>query len=180
MKIKHRFCLPFHPNSKITPRCQVASLSINGTNIPFSPLVRSLGLTLDPTLIFRQNISNICETAYFGLGRISSVRHYLSVDATKTLLVCSFVLSRLDHCNSLLAGSPKYHLRKRKKNPKQRGSGNLQVIKPDHISPLLHAPHWFPVHQRIKCKHSSICLSSVTGTGPQYLADILKIYFPSR
>ena len=63
----------------------------NGTNIPFSPLVCSLGVTLDPTLTFREHISNICKTAYFELRRVSSIHHYLSVDATKTL-VCSFVL----------------------------------------------------------------------------------------
>ena len=41
------------------------------------------------------------------IHRISSVRHLLTDDATKTLL-CAFVLSRLDYCNALLAGSPKY------------------------------------------------------------------------
>ena len=90
--------------------CQVASASMVQI-IPFSPLVHTLGVTLDPTLTFRQHIWNICKTAYFELRRISSTRHYLSADATKTL-VCSLVLSRLDHYNSLLAGSPKYHLRK--------------------------------------------------------------------
>ena len=42
--------------------------------------------------------------AYLELGRIKTTRHYLSVDATKTL-ICVFVLSRIDYCNSLLAGT---------------------------------------------------------------------------
>ena len=37
--------------------------------------------------------------------RISTIRHYLTDDATKTLVV-SLVLSRIDYCNSLLAGLP--------------------------------------------------------------------------
>ena len=49
----------------------------------------------------------------------------------------------------------------------------------DHVSPLLYALLWPPVNQRINYKLSSICSSFVTDTGPQYLADILKIYVPS-
>ena len=40
---------------------------------------------------------------YLELRRISSIKHVLTVDATKTL-VTSLVLSRLDYCNSLLSG----------------------------------------------------------------------------
>ena len=138
----------------------------NGTNIPFSPLVRSLGLTLDPTLIFRQNISNICETAYFGLGRISSVRHYLSVDATKTL-VSSFVLSRLDYCRSLLAGFPKFLLKKLQRIQNNATRVILRSSKLDHVSSLLHARQWLLVYQPINFKLSSNCFPSVTSTGPQ-------------
>ena len=77
-----------------------SSSCINGASIPFSPLVRSLGVTRDPTLTFREYISNICETDYLEPRRISSIPHYLSVDATKTL-VCSFLLLRFDDCSSL-------------------------------------------------------------------------------
>ena len=44
---------------------------------------------------------------YLELHRISAIHHYLPEDVTKKLL-CAFVLSRLDYCNSLLAGCPKY------------------------------------------------------------------------
>ena len=46
---------------------------------------------------------------YLELRRISTTRHYLSVDASKTL-ICAFVLSRIDDCNALLAGIPTYLL----------------------------------------------------------------------
>ena len=46
-----------------------SSLCLNGTNISSSFLIRSLGVTLDPVLIFREHISNICKTAYFELRR---------------------------------------------------------------------------------------------------------------
>ena len=46
----------------------------------------------------------ICQTAYFELKRISSVRRFLTEDASKTL-VTSYILSRLDYCNCLLMGT---------------------------------------------------------------------------
>ena len=46
-----------------------------------------------------------CQTAYFELNRISSIRRFLFEDAAKTL-VTSYSLSRLDYCNGLLMGSP--------------------------------------------------------------------------
>ena len=46
-----------------------------------------------------------CKTAFLEIQRISTIRHYLTDGATKTL-VASLVLSRIDYCNSLLAGLP--------------------------------------------------------------------------
>ena len=80
-------------------------------NIKFANTVRNLGVCLDPTLSFQQQISSVCRICYLELRRISAIRHYLSEDVTKKLL-CAFVLSRLDYCNSLLAGCPKYLLSK--------------------------------------------------------------------
>ena len=43
----------------------------------------------------KTHVSNLVRSANFELRRISSIRHLLSTDATKTL-VSAFVLSRLD------------------------------------------------------------------------------------
>ena len=63
------------------------------------------------------HIKNVCQTlGYSELRCISTIRHLLSVDSTKTL-VSAFVLSTLDYCISLLSGCPK-HLQKTTKGPK--------------------------------------------------------------
>ena len=99
----------FHKHPSLPP-----SMQINQVNVPFSPSVRSLGVVLDQTLSFKQHVLSICRVAYLELRRISTIRQYLSVDATKTL-ICAFVFSRIDYCNSLLAGIPKYLLDRLKK-----------------------------------------------------------------
>ena len=50
------------------------------------------------------HVSNIARTCYFELHGLASIRRFLTSTATATL-VSSFVLSRIDYCNSLLFGS---------------------------------------------------------------------------
>eukprot|EP00745_Piridium_sociabile_P025209 TRINITY_DN39921_c0_g1_i13.p1 TRINITY_DN39921_c0_g1~~TRINITY_DN39921_c0_g1_i13.p1 ORF type:complete len:259 (-),score=29.46 TRINITY_DN39921_c0_g1_i13:146-922(-) len=154
-----------------------SSICINGTDISFTPLVRNLGVMFDSTLSFKQQVSNVCKAAYIQLRNISLIRHYLSVDATKTL-VCSLVLSRLDYCNSLLAGAPKYLIERMQKVQNHAARLIFKSSRRDHITPLLHDLHWLPIQSRISYKLSSICFSSATG--PEYLSDILNIYAPPR
>ena len=94
----------FHNHPSLPP------MQISQVDISFSPSVRSLGVVFDQTLSFKQHVLSICRVAYLGLCRISTIRHYLSVDATKILICAAFVLSRIDYCNSLHAGFPKYLL----------------------------------------------------------------------
>ena len=75
--------------------------------ILFSDKFRNLGFILDSNLRMKQHVIKICQTAYYELKRISSIRRYLTEDAVKQL-VTSCVLSRLDYCNSLLMGTPNF------------------------------------------------------------------------
>ena len=77
------------------------SITHGSHNIPFSDSARNLGFILDSKLPMKKHVIKICQTAYFDLKRISSIRRFLTEDATKTL-VTSYMLSRLDYCNCLL------------------------------------------------------------------------------
>jgi hypothetical protein len=70
---------PNHPSLPST-------VTINDCTVSVSTSVRSLGVILDQSLSFEKQVSNICKIAYLELRRISSVRHLLSTDATKTHL----------------------------------------------------------------------------------------------
>ena len=122
------------------------SVDLNGTST-----VRNLGVTLDQNLSFQQHVSRICQICYFELRRINSIRHCLSQDALKTL-ISAFVLSRIDYCNSLLAGCPKQLIHKLQKVQNNAARLICRTSKFDHISPVLHILHWLPVEQRIEYK----------------------------
>ena len=123
------------------------SVDLNGTSIHLSSSV-NLGVTLDQNISFQQHVSRTCQICYFELRRISSIRHYLSQDALKTL-ISTFVLSRIDYCDSLLTGCPKQLIHKLQKVQNNAARLIGRTPKLHHISPVL---HWLPVEQRIEYK----------------------------
>ena len=64
-----------------------------------------IGFILDSELSMKKHVIKICQTAYFKLKCISSIRRFLTEGATKTL-VTFYILSRLDYCNCLLSAHP--------------------------------------------------------------------------
>ncbi|KAI4877248.1 hypothetical protein NFI96_014304, partial [Prochilodus magdalenae] len=86
------------------PHCDLA---ISFGNLLITPTedARSLGVILDGQLSFSAHIANLTRSCRFLLYNIRRIRPFLSQEATQ-LLVQSLVISRLDYCNSLLAGLP--------------------------------------------------------------------------
>ena len=81
------------------------------SDISFSSAARDLGVIVDSELGLKEQVNKLCQLAYLEIRRIGSIQQYLSAEATKTL-VSSLVLSRLDYCNAVLAGSPQILLDK--------------------------------------------------------------------
>ena len=59
------------------------SIAVGCHNIPFSDSVRKVGFILDSELSIKKHIIKICQTAYFELKCISSIRRFLT-EATRT------------------------------------------------------------------------------------------------
>ena len=119
----------------------------------------------------KKHFIKLCQTAYFELKSISSIHRFLTEDAAKTL-VTSYILSRLDYCSCLLVGTLN------------------SVIKPLFAARLfswhpattthLEKLHWVPISERITYKVACMCFSSMNGSGPAYLSELLHVYTPSR
>ena len=163
-----------------TATATLPSSIVLGTNdIPFSFAVRDLGFTLDSNLSMKEHVKKTCQTAYFELRRISSVRHYLSDSAVKTL-VTSCVLSRLDYCNSLLMGAPVTVVQPLQRVQNSAARLILKASRFDSSTSLLYELHWLPISERIKYKVACLCFNIISGTAPPYLREILQLYSPSR
>jgi len=155
------------------------SLMIGQSSISFSPSAKSLGVIVDETLSMKEQVTKICQSAYWEIRKIASIRRFLTCEATKTLVV-SLVISRLDYCNILLAGLPQNLLDKIQKVLNSAARLVFKASKRDHISPLLNSLHWLPVKQRIQYKLGITCFNIISGTAPPYLSSLIQLYTPSR
>ena len=124
----------------------------------------------------------MCRILFCQLRRLGKTRPFLSTDAANKLAV-SFALTRLDYCNSLLAGLPDNKLSKLRSI--QNHAARMVLRKPRHVSAtsLLRTLHWLPVKERIQYKIACLtmcfqCLSH--STMPPYFSDLLHQYQPSR
>ena len=168
-----------HTNRSLAHCCQPTGFHVGDTQVQFSSSARDLGYVLSDSLSLEAHIRHVCQTAYLYIRQISSIRQYLTVQATKTL-VCAFVLSRLDYCNSLLAGCPKYIIERLQKVQNSAARLVLRVQRRAHVTPLLHSLHWLPVQARIEYKLSVLCHGFLSGCAPKYFDDMLSLHAPAR
>ena len=156
-----------------------SSVRVDQIDISFSSAARNLGIIFDSVLTLKEQVNKLCQLVYLEIRRIGSIRQYLSVEATRTL-VSSLVLSRFDYCNTLLTGSPQVLLDKVQRVINCSARLIYKVPKAAHITPLSFDLHWLPTSSRIQYKIALTCFHIVCGTALPYLSELLLFYSPSR
>ena len=134
---------------------------------------------ISSVLYIYAHIKYLCCILFCQLRRIGKIRSFLSTDAANKLAV-SLILSRLDYCNSLLAGLPDNKLNKLQCI--QNHAAWLVLRKSRHASAtaLLRTLHWLPVKARIQYKIACLCFQCIyQNSMPPYISD-LHPYCPSR
>ena len=158
---------------------QNITLSLNGSCITSSVKAKNLGVMLNNTMTMETFVNEKCKTISFYLRKISRARNYLSRQATNTL-VHAYIFSRLDYCNSLLAGTPQYLINRLQKLLNR--AARIVTFTPlsHHISPILISLHWLPVSYRITFKNLQLIYKFINGEAPAYLESIYTLYIPPR
>ena len=110
---------------------------------------------------------------------IARIRSYLTPETAK-LLLHAFVTSKLDYCNSLLYGVPKYQILRLQRIQNVAARLVTATSRYDHISPVLKQLHWLPVAQRIKFKILLLTYKALKDCAPSYIKDLLQPYVPTR
>ena len=153
-------------------------MTIGSGSVPMSGSVSSLGITLDCHLTMKTHISSMVRSASFELLRISSIRHFLSIHATKTL-VSAFVLSRLDSYDHFVSGCQWYLWNKLQKVEWTLlalcwGFPKLItfIFSSSCFSPL--TAQWFT--NTVYTNTTFVWYNCLNSTAPGYLAEVLKVY----
>jgi len=121
----------------------------------------------------KEHVSKVASSCFYQLRRLRQIRLLVGLEVTAQL-VSAFILSRLDYCNSVLAGLPRCSTEplQRVLNAAARLVLNLRLHK--HITPALQQLHWLPIDYRIIYKLCLIMHLVHTSRAPQYLSDCVQ------
>ena len=153
------------------------SLKVEGTLIAPAHEVRNLGVIFDENLTMNTHIDNLCRSMFATIRSISLNRDFLTTEVTTKLMI-SLVLSKLDYCNSLLAGLSEFLIHKLQRVQNCAAKIIFRKRKYDHVIPLLFELHWLPVKERINFKIATICYKTFMNVSPMYISSLLEK--PSR
>ena len=141
--------------------------------ISISDKVTSLGVIVDKHMTFDAQIDHVCKSSINHLRNLFRIRRYLDVSAASTV-IHAFITTRLDYCNHLYFGLPRYKVKKLQQIQNIAARYVTCARKYDHITPVLEQLHWLPVSYRIVFKHLLFVYKSLNGLCPQYLRNLLE------
>ncbi len=93
-------------------------------------------------------------------------------------LINTFVFSRIEYCNALLAGVSKSTLNKLQYVQNAAARILTRSRTSEHISLILESLHWLPVRFRIDFKIILLTYKALHGLAPVYMTELLTVYTP--
>ena len=103
----------------------------------------------------------------------------LTTEASKTI-AAAIVGSRLDFCNSLLAGTSVSNLTRFQRVQNTLARVVAQKPRFCHITPVLSDLHWLSVCHRISFKIATVTFKVLQFQQPSYLAFLIPRYVPAQ
>jgi hypothetical protein len=155
------------------------SIEISGVTVPISDHVKLLGVTFDNILSFDRHTSDICSNAFFHLRALRHIRCKLD-KSTANSIACSFVASRLDYCNAILANMSAHNINRLQRVQNSAARIVHNSYGRSSASALLRELHWLPVAQRIDYKVALTTFKVLTANQPAYLRSLLQVFTPVR
>ena len=137
------------------------NLEVN--KFPSLTKLMSLGVILDKHMTFDDQIDNFCKSSINHLRNLFRIRRYLGVNAASTV-IHAFITTRLDYCNHLYFGLPKYKVKKMQQIQNIASRYVTGARKFDHTTSILVQLHWLPVSYRIMFNHWMVSTHSKSAT----------------
>ena len=129
--------------SQFRPMSLRPFITVGVDTITPSDKARNIGVTFDTHLTFSYHVNDVVKEAFYHLRNIAKIRKCISVE-TKEILIHCFFTSKLDFCNALLYGLPKYQINKLQNVQNAAARIIARLRKYDHIRQTLKDLHWLP------------------------------------
>jgi len=136
---------------------QLSKIHNSSTLIDTTQSARNLCFIFDEHISFSDQISALSKSCYH---HIRALRPYLDLHTAKTIST-SIVHSKLDYCNSLYYGLPKYQINRLQHTKNAVARTVAQAPKFQHITAILKSLSWFKIYERIECKIISLTKFSI-------------------
>ena len=147
-------------------------------SIPTNEVVRNLGFYFDSRLNMEHHVKKLCQACHYHLRNIGKIRNLTDAHTTH-MLVHAFIKSRLDYCNSLLVGIPKF-LKERLQKIQNKAARLITRKGEDDSKTILKELRWLPIEARIDFKIACHVYKCFHGLAPPYLSELIEEYKPSR
>ena len=164
--------IAFH-NFKSKPLAALAesigTVLVAGFYIKLQTSIKILGVNLNSTMSFDKQASETCKVCFF---HIRHIRASLTTEASKTI-AAAIIGSRLDFCNSLLAGTSVSNLTRLQLVQNTLARVVAQKPRSCRITPVLSDLHWLPVCHRNSFKIATITFKMLQFQQPSFLATLI-------
>jgi len=112
---------------------------------------RDLGVYFESDMTMKTHVTRLVSSCFGILRQIHSIRRSLP-RSTLTMLISSFIMSKLDYCNVALVGLTRCDLDRLQSVINAAARLTVGAQHYDHISPLLVDLHWLRMAERIQYK----------------------------
>ena len=126
-----------------------------------------------------KQVSETCKACFFHIRALRHIRASLTPEASKTI-AAAVVGSRIDFCNSLLAGTSVSNLARLQLVQNTLARVVAQKSWFCRITPILSDLHRLPVRHRVSFKIATIAFKVLQFQQSSYLASLIPRYVPTR
>ena len=135
--------------------------------------VRDLGVYINANTAMKNNVIATVKACFAPLRQIRSVRRSLPQHAL-LILIRALVVSKVDYCNSVLAGISSRHMDRLLSILNAAARLVFSVRKSgETITPLPREVHWLRSRERIQVRPCVLVYRYLNDTAPPYLAESL-------
>ena len=129
--------------------------NLNLNTILPSECAKNFSVIFQSDMTMDKHISSVVKICFYQLCEFRHIRSFIPKSAA-IIFANAFIHSRIDYCNSLFYGLPKYSINRLQKIQNSVASIVTRTSCSSHITSVLKSLHWLPVQYHINFKLSCI------------------------